>query len=90
MQVTVLLSDEVAAALIEPGSKGEAGQSVVRKLKKLGFELRPTHPEAQDPVLRTHFFVEVSDPKSADKVISLLTAMPSVKAAYIKPAEEPP
>jgi hypothetical protein len=71
------------------GSRKPAGEAE-RLGKALGHELRPMHPGSRDPALASYHVIEVADPKAAADVAARLREMAGVKAAYVKPSDEPP
>lgn len=94
MLVTVKLSPDVAEALRQPAAEWEEpaskASSLVSTIRDFGARLVPTHPQTQDPELKTYFQVEVSDKRTADQVVAALHRTSIVEAAYCKPAEELP
>jgi hypothetical protein len=73
----------------------EAGPAEVdgirARMEQLGVELRPVHPDADDPVLASFYTVDAPDDRElANGVLAALRESDGVDAAYVKPAAEPP
>jgi hypothetical protein len=56
----------------------------------LGISLRPLHPGQDHPLLASYFMAEVADRPAAERVISLLSGMSAVDAAYLGPESQLP
>ena len=87
MQVTVLVRPGPAG---RPGESDPAVQELRQAVADLGVELQPMHPGVRDPQLARYFVLEVPDSATAEQAIARLRGTPSVEAAYVKPAAEPP
>lgn len=90
MLVTVQVSAEAARALRHRRTRNTESEALSRTIESLGFTLEPLHPETNDPVLQSHFTVSVPDSAAAQRLIERLNQSAAVKAAYVKPADEPP
>ncbi len=65
--------------------------SLYRTARRLGLELRPTHPGQTHPLLVPFFFVEVEgDAHRAARVAEQLRHEGGVEAAYVRPPDQPP
>ena len=85
MRITVQLTSSAtkdARAAVD----STASRSV---LPWLDYQLRPVHPDTDDPDLSSYFTVDVSERDEAEDLARELMEDPAVQAAYIKPDDEP-
>ena len=84
---------EVVIQISPPAKAGESDQPVTslrREVQKLGLKLEPVHPRTTDPVLATYYRVQAPDAPTAKRVVESVRRLPSISAAYVKPADEVP
>ena len=90
MEVIVQLAADCAGRLrrgLTPDPEIARLQSV---LAGAGAVLRPQHPEVGDTELSRWFIAEVGDRDEGARLAAALAELPSVSAAYAKPAAELP
>lgn len=90
-QISVKVMDELSSVLYK---RREAKSSTVNEImkmeKELDIELKPVHPESNDPMISSYFIVEVNDKSKAEQVIKSLRNCPMIESASIKPGDELP
>jgi|GEM_PF-2535500 len=70
--------------------KKAATTQLLKAVEKLGGKIEPVHPGQTHPLLVPFFMIEVTDQKSAEKIISRLQKFDIVEAAYLGPDDELP
>jgi hypothetical protein len=89
MELTVLLSPDLAVALAEARST-PARDALDATIGRWRDRIRPVSPGARDPQMSRYFVVDVPDPAEAAALRERLSKLPGVEAAYIKPADSLP
>ena len=89
MEVTVLLSTDLAAAITaaRPTSSRAALEPTLGQWRD---RFRALDPGVNDAQLARYFVVDLPDPRTAELVRERLSKLPDVEAAYIKPEDQPP
>ncbi len=90
MQITVHLRSDVARELAERSPPTAATNELQQTISRLGLILQPLHPGANDPELKTQFWVEVPDQATADQVLQELLQLKATEGAYFKPLDALP
>lgn len=89
MEVTLLLSPDLASALAE-ARVTPARTALEATIGRWRDRIRAAGPGSWDPQMSRYFVVDVPDPEEAAALRERLSTLPEVEAAYIKPAESPP
>lgn len=89
MKITVHVRPDVARALREDVHESEA-ERLRAVVREVGATLEPVHPGTTDAELARSFTLDVPDLELAARVAERLRALPSVEAAYVKPADALP
>ena len=71
-------------------SRAAAPKELLRAARELGVDLRPMHPDEDDPELASYFTADVADANEAARVAERLRGLDVTEAAYVKPEEEMP
>jgi hypothetical protein len=90
LEVTIIVSSEVAAAIQQKKPQHPGAEELLRIAETLGVSLEPIHPGTVDTNLLSYFIVKVPDSATALKVMDRLQQSKAVEAAYIKPPDELP
>jgi hypothetical protein len=89
-EVSVQLRPDVARALQGLGPPVAPAEELAQTAHRLGVSLRPVHPGAENPLLLSHFTVEVGDSEAAERVAAELRKSAAVVGAFRKPPAELP
>lgn len=85
MQVTVQLRSDVARALQGKVADDRLTHAVFGvEEDDVGFRVQRMHPGVSDTNLASYLFVEVDDPRDAEKAVEKLRRSPVVEAAYLQ------
>jgi hypothetical protein len=87
MPVIVLLSSDVHDDF---NRGGRMFDDIGQVLRQRGVALRRMHPGSADAKLSRYYVADLSDRNTADGLISLLSKLSGIEAAYWKPADEAP
>lgn len=87
MRVTIQVQPEAAQALHQRQPATTESQEVLKAARSLGVELKPMHPDIDDPYLNPYFTIDVPDAATAERVIARLRHCKAIEAAYIKPPD---
>ncbi len=91
MHITVKLSEDVVRRLGSKVARERATETVLGMTpEEANVEIRPMHPDTNDPGLSSFYTVEVADEAQAEQTLSRLRSSSVVEAAYVKPADELP
>jgi hypothetical protein len=91
------MTDEITIQL-EAGESPEAcdddRQGVPRALVELvephGGRVQPLHPGSTDERLSSYYRIEAASPEARERLLEVLRGSALVRAAYVKPTDEPP
>lgn len=90
LQVVVKVTEQEAALLLRPrGADVPAASSVLGVAQQVGATIAPQHPGVQDSNLARYFLAQVPERADAERLVTMLLAVPEVESAYLKPDEEP-
>jgi hypothetical protein len=84
MEIIVQFTADTARAL-QRREEGQASGPALAVAAELGVAFRPQHPGIDDAALSRYFVVDVPDADDVPKVLSRLTRVPDITAAYVKP-----
>ena len=97
MRVIVQLQEDAATELqqgqphnLGAAAEGSETKALTDAAAELGVELQPLHPGQTHPLLASYFTADVQDRETAEKLVNRLSQFNVVKAAYLKPDDEPP
>lgn len=89
MKLIVYVRPDVARVLRESGQDPDVNE--LREVARtFGAIPEPVHPGIPGGHLESAFTLDVADPARAVEAARRLRALPTVEAAFVKPAEEPP
>jgi hypothetical protein len=87
--IVIVLHIAVATAL-HRGQSSAATAALLECSGKMGLQLRPMHPNANDPFLMPFFVVYVTQEADVSEILNKLRDCPGIEAAYTKPPDETP
>ena len=89
-QLVVQLSRLAAVDLAAGKPKTSAALAVAGAVKTAGATASQMHPGTADLALAGYFSIDLPDGESAANLAAVLSLLPSVEAAYVKPDDAPP
>lgn len=89
-RVIVKISPRISRDLRQGSLESRETRDLIHSLNRLGIDLRPQHPGADDPDLGVWFEIDAADEVKAEQVIIRLRRFSAIEAAYIKPLDSQP
>ncbi len=90
MYVTIHLRPDVARNLQRARPPLPATAELRGVIRELGLELQPLHPDVEDSVLSSQFFVSAPTQEEGAEIAGRLEKLAAVEAAYVKPPDALP
>lgn len=84
-----MTKQEAALLLRHHDADVPAASSVLGVARQAGATIAPQHPGVQDSTLASYFLAQVPERATAERLVTVLLAVPGVESAYLKPDEEP-
>ncbi len=89
LTIVIIVNIEVATAL-HAGQSGVDTAALLECSRKMGLQLQPMHPDANDPFLIPFFVAYVPRDADLSEILNKLRDCPGIEAAYTKPPDELP